>query len=233
MEIFKDIPGYEGFYQISDLGNVKSLERQIYRKDNTIKPVKCRILKKGISPQGYNVVNLSKNGKVAQKTVHQLVAITFLEHKPNGFKLVINHKNFIRTDNSVENLEIVTTRYNVNYTNKQKTSKYNGVSYVKNTGKWVSNVYIDGKRYRLGHFETEEEAYMYYKNALYDYSLGENIKRKSRVKSSKYKGVSMVKNTNKWRAVMYDEVHKKQIYIGLFDNEDEAFDNIIKRRKKH
>lgn len=233
MEIFKDIPGYEGFYQVSNFGNVKSLERQIYRKDNTIKPVKCRILKKGISPQGYNVVNLSKNGKVSPKTVHQLVAITFLGHKPDGFNLVVNHKNFIRTDNRVENLEIVTMRYNVNHTSKHMTSKHNGVSYVKSNKNWTSSIYINNKRHRLGYFKTEEEASLYYNNALIDYELGNEIKTKLFIKTSKYKGITYDKKANKWIAKKYSKTTKKQEYLGIFNSEKDAYDKILEKDAKN
>jgi len=76
-EIWKDIPGYEGMYQCSDLGNVKSLNRNCIGKCNSIKTILGQILKPNINHYGYMVLYLCKNGIKKTITVHQLVAITF------------------------------------------------------------------------------------------------------------------------------------------------------------
>ena len=149
MEIWKTIEKYPD-YQISNLGNVKSLK---FRKD--------RILKQWIDDLGYCRVDLIKNEKV-----HQLVAIAFLNHNPCKYKLVINHKNFNRQDNRVENLEIVTQRENANRAHIKSSSKYVGVSWHKGSKKWMSRIVINGKRKHLGYFFEEIEASNAYQNAL-------------------------------------------------------------------
>ena len=154
-EIFKDIPGYEGTYQVSNLGNVKSF-----------KCLKQKLLKPSINDAGYFRVNLTKNKKINTIKIHKLVAITFLNHNSCGHKLVIDHINNIKTDNRLLNLQIVTNRYNSSKDRKNKTSKYIGVSYYKITKKWVSCIYINGKQKHLGFFKNEYDAHLAYQNAL-------------------------------------------------------------------
>ena len=162
-EIWKDIPNYEGYYQVSNLGNVKSLARF----NNLGKRVKERVLKNLVNTtNGYLVVNLSKIGLVKTKQIHQLVAEAFLNHSQKGHKLVVNHKNFNRQDNRVENLEIVTQRENTNRAHIKSSSKYVGVSWHKGRKKWMSRIVINGKRKHLGYFFEEIEASNAYQNKL-------------------------------------------------------------------
>ena len=92
--------------------------------------------------------------------------IAFLNHIPRGLELVVNHKNFIRTDNRVENLEIVTNRENCNKKHLKSSSQYVGVSWAGDRKKWFSSIAIDGKLKNLGRFKTELEAHEAYQNAL-------------------------------------------------------------------
>lgn len=105
IEIYKDIPGYEGLYQVSNLGNVKSLK-------NYHKTIKSTILKSFII-RGYYRVELYKNGIGKQLFVHRLVAMTFIPN-PNNHPQV-NHKDENKLNNSVDNLEWCTAKYNINY----------------------------------------------------------------------------------------------------------------------
>ena len=107
-EIWKDIAGYEGLYQISNLARVKSLERILWN-GHGFHLRKEIILKNVIANHGYNVVNLRK-AKGLVHTVHRLVAIAFI-HNPHN-KPEVNHINGIRHDNSISNLEWVTSAEN-------------------------------------------------------------------------------------------------------------------------
>ena len=119
MEIFKDIKGYEGMYQISDLGNVKSLERL----NSAGKHIKERLLKKDFDPTtGYYSIGLNKDGKSKRLWIHRLVADAFLAN-PNKYPQV-NHKDENKRNNNVDNLEWCTETYNQVYTNGKQVLKY-------------------------------------------------------------------------------------------------------------
>lgn len=163
-EIFKDIPGYEGIYQVSNLGRVKSLPREIWKNGFYI--TKEKILKPNIGNIKYCYVILYKNLQKKTIRVHQLVAMAFLNHTPCGHKLVVNHKDFNRLNNNVENLEIITSRENTNKKHLKSSSKYIGVNWCKTNLKWKSRIVFNGKRISLGYFKTEIEAHNAYQNKL-------------------------------------------------------------------
>ena len=104
-EIWKDIPNYEGKYQASNLGNIKSLYSN-------------KILKYEISKNGYCQVMLCKDKKRRLLYVHRLVAITYLDNYSEN--LQVNHKNGIKIDNKIDNLEMVTSKENIQHSFKNK-----------------------------------------------------------------------------------------------------------------
>lgn len=110
-EVWKDVKGYEGLYQVSNLGRVKSLGFDKWHKG--------RILKPAFDSKGnYLFVGLHKDGKVTQRNVHRLVAESFIPN-PNSLPCV-NHINEIKTDNRSNNLEWCTIEYNSNYGNAKR-----------------------------------------------------------------------------------------------------------------
>lgn len=112
MEIFKDIPGYEGYYQASNMGRIKSLERVIVDSRN-IRIFKEKILKP-IIVHGYCHVTLSKNGKRKAFIVHRLVLLTF----KGPSDLQTNHIDCDKKNNRIENLEYVTCLENIRHAYK-------------------------------------------------------------------------------------------------------------------
>lgn len=106
-EVFLDIPGYEGLYQISNLGNVKSI-----RTGKLLKPAK--------DTSGYLLVWLYKNNNRKTIGVHRLVAMTFIPN-PQNLPLV-NHKDENKTNNAVNNLEWCDCKYNINYGTRTQRS---------------------------------------------------------------------------------------------------------------
>ena len=121
MENWKDIKGYEGFYQISDCGRIKSLARDIYYQNGTVHHLKEKVLVQRIDKYGYMRVNLYLNGKIKTILTHRLVATAFLPNPEN--KSQINHKNEIKTDNAVSNLEWCDAFYNANYGTRTQRQK--------------------------------------------------------------------------------------------------------------
>lgn len=105
-EIWKDIYGFEGHYQISSLGKIKSLPRTIIHSNGFVQRIKERILKTQIRRKGYEEARLAKSYRV----VHRLVAIAFIPNPLN--KPEVNHKNGIKHDNHVGNLEWATPHEN-------------------------------------------------------------------------------------------------------------------------
>ena len=109
-EIFKDVKGYEGLYQVSNFGRLMNLNFRGTGKNKFMKPSK--------NSKGYFQVHLSKNGKRKMCKVHRLVAEAFI---PNPNNLTeINHIDEDKTNNRVENLEYCTHEYNCNYGTRNK-----------------------------------------------------------------------------------------------------------------
>lgn len=149
-ETWKEIKGYDGCYKVSDKGQVLSIRSN-------------KLLSQGTAGGGYKNVNLSIGGKRKTFNVHQLIAIAFLSHKPNGHVLVVDHINGVVDDNQLSNLQIITQRKNSTKDKKNKTSKYTGVCYAKDRNKWKSAIYYNNKKYNLGYFDKEEDAFSAYK----------------------------------------------------------------------
>lgn len=113
-EIWKDIPGYEKLYKISSSGIVRSYDKIVRNgKYNQNRVILGRNLKYTLARGGYYTVGLTKDRKQKVYFVHRLVAITFIDN-PNSYP-IINHKNAVRTDNRVSNLEWCTYSYNTLY----------------------------------------------------------------------------------------------------------------------
>ena len=110
-EIWKDIPNYEGLYQASNLGRIKSLRSNL-------------ILSQIDNSKGYLYVTLSINGKRKNEYVHRLIAKTFLQNYDEN--KVTNHKNYNKKDNNINNLECITQKENIRYSikNRKKFLKF-------------------------------------------------------------------------------------------------------------
>ena len=158
-EIWKTVKGYEGFYEVSNLGMVRSLDRKIKRSDGQVRNYKGKILKSNLDINGYPSVGLTRNGKTKVYRIHLLVAIAFLNHVPCGHELVIDHIDNNRSNNSVNNIQIVSQRENC--TKDKKSNLMLGVSYYNN--KYYSRISVNGTNEYLGRYESEldaHEAYM-------------------------------------------------------------------------
>lgn len=161
-EIWKDIPGYEEHYQVSDQGNVRSLDRvTCYGRS-----VKGRVLKSQVNNKGYGIISLRLNSKRKTYAIHKLVSTSFLNNNPDGtMKVVVDHINNIKTDNRLENLQLISQRENCTK-DKKGSSKYTGVCWNKQKNKWRSEIRIKGKKKHLGYFKCELAAAAAYQKEL-------------------------------------------------------------------
>lgn len=158
IEEWKDVAGFEGLYQVSSTGRVKSLARRKY--SSIYLKGYCEIIQRILVPiidsNGYLYVNLHKDKTRHVKHIHHLMADAFLGGKPKSRQMVIDHKNNVRNDNRLENLQIISFRLN---TSKDKIRTKNlptGVS--KRGNSWVAGIFINGKNIHLGTSKTIEGA---------------------------------------------------------------------------
>ena len=161
MEIWKDIKGYEGIYQVSNMGRVKSLDRL----DNKGRRTHGRLLKVKHDGGGYCQVALSKNGSQKYCKIHRLVALHFIPNIEN--KPQINHKDENKENNAVDNLEWATSKENANY-GTRKIRCYQNRDYItigrniskgiKESGRCKAIVQYDLNMNKINEWDSAAEA---------------------------------------------------------------------------
>ena len=159
-EIWKDIPEYEGLYQVSNFGRVKSLSVIRFIRGKYILIKRDKILKQIYNPNGYLYVGLHNNNKSKQYLIHRLVAEAFIDNPLS--KPFVNHIDFNRLNNKIDNLEWCTQKENVYHSINNMRCRHNAKN--SNTGEQYiyyrksNNTYrviIDKKEY---YCKTLEEA---------------------------------------------------------------------------
>lgn len=170
-EVWKDVPEFEGLYQVSSLGKVKSYDRMSLHHGTYAKK-RGRVLKHE-NCKGYGRVVLCKGDVKKRISVHRVVAIAFIPNTENA--PCINHKNGIRNDNRVSNLEWVSYRENNTHRyigSSEKKSKYLGVHWWVDSSNWMALVRLPNKKNIAFHgFKTEEDAYEKYLSVLAEYGI--------------------------------------------------------------
>lgn len=121
-ENWKDIVGFEGLYMVSDLGRVKSLEKYVRNGENSYRIIPEKILTNKKKKHGYMFIGLYKDKKPKYYHIHRLVADAFLDNPLN--KEQVNHKNGVRDDNKLSNLEWTTCSENHQHASKILKRKY-------------------------------------------------------------------------------------------------------------
>jgi ribosomal protein L22 len=165
-EVWKPIEGYEGVYEISSFGRVKSFKGK--------KNIVGKILKPNLV-KGYFALSLCKDRKKKTIQIHQLVAAAFLNYIPDKVNSVINHIDGNKTNNNISNLEIVTQRKNLSTCFRSDrdiiTSRHPGVCFDKTNKKWRATVDVKGNHIFQKRFTSELEAAAAYKSKLIELGL--------------------------------------------------------------
>jgi len=245
-EEWRDIKGYEGLYQISNMGRVKSLERIIIRNNGSKLSIKEKIRKLSIGTTGYLHTSLTKkHAKLRLVKIHQLMSVAFLKYELNGNnEFVTDHINNIKTDNRIcvkiynntynniafykivqlSNLQVITIRRNSSKDRKGGTSIYTGVHFDRKCNKYASIIRVDGKKVSLGYFDSEIDATITYNKALKLINEGFNHKRIKNEfrKNLRNEGrrVFYAKNIGKWSAGI--RVDSDVISLGYFEKKEDA-----------
>jgi hypothetical protein len=166
--IWKSVLGFEGYYEVSSAGEVRSLNRVIIDKNNKTKRIKGCLMNIHKDKAGYCTVNFHVKGKSITKLVHRIVALSFLGYS----ELQVDHIDENKSNNQLDNLQYLTSQQNIirsiKSRKRNKTSKYHYVYFKKRIGKWAVIEPITNKQ--LGYYKTEEDAYIAFKE-------NENLKK--------------------------------------------------------
>jgi len=154
MEEFKEVPGYDGMYQISNFGTLKSF-----------KTGKWKIINGCEKKKGRRCFSLWDGKKRKSHNVSVVVMMAFKNFKPNGFNLVVDHIDNDCKNDRLDNLQIISQRENSSK-DKLGISKLTGVDWHGDVAKWRSQIRINKKMVHLGLFVNENEAGEIYKLAL-------------------------------------------------------------------
>lgn len=162
-EKWKPIPDYEGFYEVSNFGRIRSCSRMVRRSMGGYQKSGGIIRRLCVAKSGYATVGLSKYGEQRTYTVHVLVARAFIGESD----LVVDHINGIKSDNRLKNLRYVTQRENVIFSQSNITGKtgvyLNDYRYKK---KYRARIRVNGKMEELGSYKTKDEASNAYNKRL-------------------------------------------------------------------
>ena len=144
-EIWKDIEGYEGKYQVSNLGRVRSLDRKVATVHSAMRTVRGKTLAPWTDRYGYLHVNLWSECKMLSQSVHRLVAATFIPNPCNMPE--VNHKDEDKQNNRADNLEWCSTEYNINYGNRSHKVSQTRISNAT-LGQRVEQLTMSGQHVR-------------------------------------------------------------------------------------
>ena len=165
-EIWKDVKGYEGLYQVSSYGRIYSVPRTSLNVNGKRVVNNGGYLKPSVNSRGYYNVSLCIDRKVKTHSVHSIVACAFLDSEYLSKRLVVDHIDDDKSNNNLSNLSVVTPRFNTRKTQGNYSSKYKGVSFNKNKKRYISEIQVDGRTIYLGSFVSEYEAGNAYINFL-------------------------------------------------------------------
>lgn len=165
-EIWKDIDGYDGYYQISNKGRLRGLQRMVKNPIHGQMVLKENVFSQKPNKRGYVKYRIHYNNQRKSYAAHRLVAHYFIGYSDK----MIDHINGVKNDNRVENLEYVDNRENCARGHEMRLNKPVGITAVTSqyNGKirWVAKISLNKKHHFLGSFKTSEEASKCYQSTL-------------------------------------------------------------------
>ena len=222
-EVWVDVPGYFGKYQVSDLGRVRTMPITYRLFNGKLYKTKFKIMNP-TNIRGYYSISLTDlYGKKTFRGVHRRMMFSF--KGVVGEDIQVNHINGVKNDNRLVNLEYVTVRENNNYKKVidpcKYSSKYSGVFLSKDKSRkeiYKCFIVLDGVKYYLGQSEDDFELSLKYKEALEKWRLSKEVPKKLLVenKTSVYEGIGFHSVSGKYR------VRYKDVYICLCKTEELA-----------
>jgi len=212
MEIWKDIPGYEGLYQASTMGGIRRLER--------VDPLGRIWPAKDLIPQrlsnGYYLIRLKRTSEKAKGYgLHRVIVMTFI----GASDLSVDHLDGDPSNNRLDNLEYVTSRENSIRAYK-RIKKNPGVNFCEKTGKWRARIYFNKKDRILGTFGTEEEAVCERERACREIDEKGILTRPHNIRATKKLPKHIQKHFNRY--TVKKVVDGKIEYLDRFDNLEDA-----------
>lgn len=200
-EEWRDIPGYEGLYQASNLGRIRSLDREIVDRFGTARKIRGRVMRQEMGTAGYLIIRLTKDGKRKHVLVHRLIAMAFLPD--DDWSLQVDHINGIRHDNRVNNLRFATPQENTD--NKMRLgNKRSTVEYIPEPFDEVANLQGEEWRPVVGYEGLYEVSSMGRVKAITRFSISKNgVKRnlpehllEGRISNTGYREVALTDGKN-------------------------------------
>lgn len=155
IEEWKAIPGYEGAYEASSLGRVRSLERVVVMRDGVPRPVRAKVLAQKVMNKSYRGVSLSRGKRQQTFLVHRLVMLAF-----SGYSGHVDHADRDGANNALLNLRPATRKQNQanQGVRKNNTSGFKGVSWCRKSQKWTARILLDRRYAFLGSFRSPLDA---------------------------------------------------------------------------
>lgn len=155
-EIWKDIKGFEGCYQVSNFGSVRGVDRIIERGQKGRVFQLEVVLAGSIDQRGYRIINLMKSGRATCRRMHILVWDAFGIGIRDGRRINVDHIDENKLNNRIDNLQLLSNRDNKLKSNS--IGRLGGCYKNKKTGKYKSEITINYKRHYIGYFNTEQQA---------------------------------------------------------------------------
>jgi hypothetical protein len=165
LEEWRPVKNYEGLYEVSCLGNIRSLDRPVHHWRGGKSFIIGKILKRNLDQNGYAIVHLSKNNQAKLCKIHLLVWDVFGNKPRDGIKIQVDHIDNDKNNCQIDNLQLLNSRQNCSKDQKSKCGNPTGVQLLSN-GRFKARAVINGIETHLGTFASANEASFKYQQTI-------------------------------------------------------------------